>query len=82
MLVAAVGLGLASGFALALIGASALTRFRIWQRWLMGDGDDWSFGQGFLGLAAGLLLAILAAGEVRARLSNSPPGSDIAPGDL
>ena len=81
MLVAGMGLGLASGFALALIGASALTRFRIWQRWLMGEGDDWSFGQGFLGLAAGILLAILAAAEVRMRLSRSGRDPRITPDD-
>lgn len=81
ILVAAAGLGLASGFALALIGATPFTRFRLWQRWLMGEGDDWSFGQGFFGLAAGLLLAIVAAAEVRARLTKTRPDSDIAPID-
>jgi hypothetical protein len=67
---AILGLGLAVGFGTALAGASIFTRFLLWQRWPIGSGKEWYFGQGFVGIAAGLLLAVFAVVEVRQRLGN------------
>jgi len=69
VVVGVLGLALAAGFAFGLAVETVFTRWRIWQRWLMGNGDDWCFGQGYAGIAAGILLAVLAAVEARARLS-------------
>jgi hypothetical protein len=67
--VAVTGLGLAVGFAIVLTGGTVFSRFRIWQRWMMGSGEEWYFGQGVVGIATGALLAVLATAEVRRRLS-------------
>ncbi len=63
------GLALAFGFAAALVGNAPFTRVLLWQRWLMGMGEEWTCGQGFAGLVAGLALALTATAELRARLT-------------
>jgi hypothetical protein len=77
--VAVAGVGLAVGFAAAMARGSVFSRFRIYQRWPMGGGDEWYFQQGALGLAAGALLAVFAAAEIRARLAG--PAGPAAPRD-
>ncbi len=77
-IVGILGFGIAVGFTLALAESSAFTRVRIWQQWLMGGGDIWSFGQAYVGIVAGLLLAGLAALELRLRLSKSPRQNEAA----
>lgn len=61
------GLMLGAGFAAALVGQSVFARLRIYQQFPMGTGDEWQFGQGLLGIVAAVLLALLAAVEIRRR---------------
>lgn len=74
IVVGIVGFGLAAGFAIAWPMESVFIPVRVWQRFTMGGGANWYFGQTILGLAAGLMLAVLAAFEVRGR-RKSPSGS-------
>jgi hypothetical protein len=71
------GLAIAVGFGLDLAEGSVFLRWRVYQRWPMGTGDEWYFQQGLIGMAAGVLLAILAAAEIRQRLArpSSPAAS-------
>ncbi|MBS0266883.1 MAG: PDZ domain-containing protein, partial [Planctomycetes bacterium] len=63
------GFSIAVGFGVALASGSVFTRFRVYQRWPMGVGDEWSLSQGWIGVVAGLLLSWFAAAELRQRLS-------------
>jgi hypothetical protein len=72
------GLGIAVGFGLALLGGSVFSRWRIYQVWPMGTGEEWDFRQGLIGMTAGAALATLAAAEVRQRLSKAlPPAASL-----
>jgi hypothetical protein len=62
------GLGFAIGFGVAIGGGSLFSRWRIYQRWPMGTGNEWYFQQGLIGILAGILLAVLAAAQIRKRL--------------
>jgi hypothetical protein len=61
-------LGIAIGFGVALGGGSVFSRWRIYQRWPMGTGNEWYFQQGLFGILASVLLAVLAAAQIRKRL--------------
>jgi hypothetical protein len=64
------GFGLAVGFAIGWVTETVFSRLVLWQRFAMGNGEDWYFGQSLLGLGAGLTLAVLAALETRRRLDS------------
>lgn len=64
------GFSLAVGFAVSWATESVFSRVRVWQRFAMGDGAEWYFGQSLLGLGAGLMLALLAALEARRRFTS------------
>jgi CysZ protein len=68
-LVIVAGLGIAVGFAVEMACGSVFARFRVYQRWPMGVGDEWYAQQGWIGVAAGVLLACFAAAEIRRRLA-------------
>jgi hypothetical protein len=70
------GLGIAAGFGLDLVRGTVFSRFRIFQRWPMGTGDKWYFQQWLIGIAAGVLLAIFAAAEIRQRLGKPPASAE------
>jgi hypothetical protein len=74
-LVAIAGFGLTVGFAIAWATESVFSRVRIWQRFVMGEGAEWYFGQSLLGLGAGLALALFAAMEIRRRLASQGSGT-------
>lgn len=65
-----VGFGLAAGFAVCWATETVFSRVVPWQRFAMGQGAESSFGQTILGLAAGLILAVLAAREARRRFTS------------
>lgn len=65
------GLGMATGFVVQMATGSVFARLRIYQRWPMGVGDEWSLPQGLIGIAAGVLLMLFAAAEIRHRLAQS-----------
>lgn len=66
------GFGLAVGFAVSWLTDSPFGRLRIWQRFAMGNGAEWQFGQGLVGAGAGLFLAVFAALDIRRRLRHRP----------
>jgi hypothetical protein len=72
ILVTVAGVAIAGGFGLDLVRGTLFSRFRIYQRWPMGTGDEWYFQQGFVGIAAGILLAMFAAAEIRQRFLVRP----------
>ena len=61
----------AVGFVYAIAVESPFTRISIWQTWIMGNGSEWSFGQGIIGIITCLALSIVAMIEMRARLSRA-----------
>ena len=77
--VSVAGIGIAVGFAVEMLwnvhysSWALLWRLRIYNRWPMGGGDEWDFHQGLVGMAAGILLAVFAAAEIRKRLGMSLP---------
>lgn len=75
--VAAGGIVLAVGFTVTCFRENAFSRVRLYQQWLMGAGDDWSWGQAYWGLAAAISLTLTATLEIRARLEDVyQPSSD------
>ena len=79
ILVGVAGFGLAVGFAIVWATETVFSRMVLWQRFAMGNGEEWYFGQSLLGLGAGLTLAVLAALEMRRCLASrssrsTPPG--------
>ena len=74
-LTAAVGLGTAIGFFLALHGDTIFASYVLWHSDSASfPGSMMTFSQGFLGIAAGVLLVMLAALELRHRILNPGPG--------
>ena len=73
-LVMIAGFGMAVGFALEKIlgWGTAFQRFPVCWRWQIATGDEWYFQQSLIGIAAGLLLAILGAIEIRKHLTHHP----------
>jgi hypothetical protein len=69
ILLTVAGLGITTGFVVDLIHGTVFSRFRFYQRWPMGTGEEWYFQQGLVGMAAGVLLATFAAAEMRQRLA-------------
>jgi hypothetical protein len=76
ILVTVAGLGIAAGFGVDLVRGTVFSRFRIYQRWPMGAGEEWYFQQGLIGIAAGVLLTTFAAAEVRQRLARPLPPTE------
>jgi hypothetical protein len=80
ILVAIAGLGIAAGFGLDFLrGSSIFSRVRIYEKYpleIMGNGDEWYFQQGLIGMPAGILLAMLAAAEIRQRLAKPPTSTE------
>jgi hypothetical protein len=75
MLSAAVGLGAAIGFFLALHGDTIFSSYVLWRSGSAPfPGSMATFQQGFLGIAAGVLLVMLAAVELRHGILNPGPG--------
>jgi hypothetical protein len=77
--VAIAGLGIAIGFAIAVAGDGVFPRFAVFERWVfVPTKNDWCGLQGLFGLAAGVLVAILGAAEIRQRLKKPPQQSGSA----
>jgi tRNA A-37 threonylcarbamoyl transferase component Bud32 len=77
--VAIAGLGIAIGFAVAVAGDGVFPRFAVFERWIfVPTKNDWCGLQGLFGLAAGVLVAILGAAEIRQRLKKPPQQSGSA----
>jgi len=74
ILVMIAGFGMAVGFALEKIlgWGTTFRRFPVYWRWQIATGDEWYFQQSLIGIAAGLLLAILGAIEIRKHLTHHP----------
>jgi len=74
ILVMIAGFGMAAGFALEKIlgWGTTFRRFPVYWRWQIATGDEWYFQQSLIGIAAGLLLAILGAIEIRKHLAPPP----------
>jgi len=67
--VAIAGLGIAIGFAVAVAGDGVFSRFAVYERWIfVPTRNDWCGLQGLFGMAAAILMATLAATEIRQRL--------------
>ena len=68
VIVSLAGFAIAIGFGVALASGSVFSRFRVYQRWPMGVGDEWDLHQGLIGVVAGVLLSCFASAEIRQRL--------------
>ena len=78
------GIGTAIGFVMALHGDNVFSSYGIWSSGpvAFNVGEDWTFHQGFIGIAAGVFLIALAAAEVRYRSVNLIPRRDVLLKDL
>ena len=68
------GFGMAVGFAVEkLLGwGTTFRRLPVYWRWQTATGEEWYFQQSLIGLAAALVLATLAAAEIRKHLMPRP----------